>query len=160
MRSALVWIAGEMRQETDVDSQRHLQAARLKQAREKCGFKSARSAALRFHWQPETYNKHESGERSISRAVYKYARAFSVDAAWLLGLKEDRADEPTDTLGYLRHLDAKLDRVISDIGDIRTRLSSLEERVTGVEASVVQIHERVDGVQRQLDGISTRLEPD
>jgi|SRR5215813_3106822 len=137
-----------------MDSQRQLQAARLKQAREKRGFKSARAAALRFHWNPMMYTKHEAGERGIGRAVRKYASALGVDEAWLLGLKEDRADEPMDILGYLRHLDAKLDRVISDIGDLRTRLSWLEVRVTSVEASVVQIHERVDGVQRQLDGIS------
>lgn len=55
------------------------------------GFKSARAAALRYHWGLDTYTKHERGERGIGRAVRKYARAFGVDEAWLLGLQEEKS---------------------------------------------------------------------
>jgi phage repressor protein C with HTH and peptisase S24 domain len=74
---------------SEVDRRRRVQSARLKQARISAGFKSARAAALRFHWKPETYNKHENGERGIGRAARKYAKAFRVDERWLLGLQDD-----------------------------------------------------------------------
>ncbi len=55
------------------------------------GFKSARAAAIRFHWAEDTYQKHERGERGIGRAVRKYAKAFRVEEAWLLGLQEEKS---------------------------------------------------------------------
>ncbi len=74
---------------SDVDRRRRLQSGRLKQARIAAGYKSARAAALRFHWPEVTFAKHENGERGIGRAARKYARAFKVDEAWLLGLQEE-----------------------------------------------------------------------
>lgn len=78
---------------SDVDRRRRLQATRLKEARRKRGFRSARAAAERFHWVYVTYSKHESGERAIGRAARKYARAFKVEEAWLLGLHEDASSK-------------------------------------------------------------------
>jgi phage repressor protein C with HTH and peptisase S24 domain len=80
---------------SDVDRRRRLQAARLKEARRKRGFRSARAAAERFHWVYVTYSKHESGERAIGRAARKYARAFKVDEVWLLGFEKDASSSVT-----------------------------------------------------------------
>ena len=76
---------------SDVDRRTKLQASRLREARMARGFKSARAAAIRFHWAEDTYQKHERGERGIGRAVRKYARAFRVEEAWLLGLQEEKS---------------------------------------------------------------------
>jgi phage repressor protein C with HTH and peptisase S24 domain len=58
---------------------------RLRQARERAGFPSARSAALRFGWIPSTYASHENGQTPVPvKDAPKYARAFKVSAAWLL----------------------------------------------------------------------------
>jgi phage repressor protein C with HTH and peptisase S24 domain len=59
--------------------------ARLRQARERAGFTSARSAALRFGWIPSTYASHENGQTPVPvKEASKYARTFKVSAAWLL----------------------------------------------------------------------------
>lgn len=60
------------------------QAARLRQVRELRGFRSAKEAALRFHFNYNTYSQHERGQSAITRAAKDYARAFKVSEAWLL----------------------------------------------------------------------------
>ena len=59
---------------------------RLKFAREKAGFPSARDAALRFGWKTSTYAAHENGQiKNIKPDVAKdYAKAFNCLASWLL----------------------------------------------------------------------------
>jgi len=47
-------------------------------------------------------------------------------------------------LRSLRSIDTKMDGLARDIGDVRTRLSSLETRMSGVEAAVVHVQERLD----------------
>ncbi|MGP0092301.1 MAG: hypothetical protein ACLPKB_20425 [Xanthobacteraceae bacterium] len=68
--------------------------SRLRQARQRAGFTSARSAALRFGWIPSTYASHENGQTPVpTRLAPTYARAFKVSAAWLLtgeGPRESR----------------------------------------------------------------------
>lgn len=69
------WNAGGMGDSND----------RLRKAREKAGFKSARQAALRFHWTPSTYASHENGQTPVPQEAAKiYARAFKSSAAWIL----------------------------------------------------------------------------
>jgi hypothetical protein len=75
-----------------MDGRRKLQAERLKQARVAAGFRSASAAAARFRWAIDTMVKHERGDRSIGRAASKYAEAFRVDEAWLLGLQDAPPD--------------------------------------------------------------------
>lgn len=61
------------------------QAARLKDARVRAGFTSARDAALRHQWNVNTYKAHESGRNGVGPAdVARYAKAFRVDPAWIL----------------------------------------------------------------------------
>lgn len=61
---------------------------RLREARKKAGFKSARSAALRHNWTPSTYSSHENGQTPVPRdAALEYAKKFKVDPAWLLNVQ-------------------------------------------------------------------------
>jgi hypothetical protein len=63
---------------------RPMPARRLQEAREKAGFASAKAAATRFGWSPDSYHQHENGQRGITRVAAKYAKAFKVSEAWLL----------------------------------------------------------------------------
>lgn len=61
------------------------QAKRLRAAREAAGFEQAAEAITRFGWVASTYHAHENGQNGIKPEVaIKYARAFGVDAGWLL----------------------------------------------------------------------------
>lgn len=60
------------------------EADRLRRARERRGFKTARDAAQFFGWNYDTYSQHERGERGIGRVADKYAKAYRVSQAWLL----------------------------------------------------------------------------
>jgi hypothetical protein len=64
---------------------------RLKQAREKAGFPSARAAALKHGWPVSTYASHENGQTPEipHAAARKYAKAFKVTAAWLTHAEGD-----------------------------------------------------------------------
>ena len=58
---------------------------RLRQAREKANFSSARKAALRHSWAPSTYSAHENGQNDFDDEAAKiYGRAFHTSAGWLL----------------------------------------------------------------------------
>lgn len=58
---------------------------RLRWARRKAGFRGSSEAAERFDWNKNTYKSHENGVRGIKpESAERYARAFSVSAAWLL----------------------------------------------------------------------------
>jgi phage repressor protein C with HTH and peptisase S24 domain len=59
---------------------------RLKQARIRAGFKSAREAAIKNRWKPSTYASHENGQiPEVPRdAAIIYARAFKVSPSWIL----------------------------------------------------------------------------
>jgi hypothetical protein len=60
-------------------------AGRLRQARERAGFKSKRSAALRFGWVPTTYASHENGQTPLPQdAAAVYAKAFKTSFVWLV----------------------------------------------------------------------------
>jgi SOS-response transcriptional repressor LexA len=69
---------------------------RLVEARAKAGYRSAREAVEKLGWGYSTYASHENGSRRISPdAARKYARVFSVSAAWLLyGTERDKVPEP------------------------------------------------------------------
>jgi phage repressor protein C with HTH and peptisase S24 domain len=61
------------------------QAARLRQAREAAGFKSAAEAIERFRFTASTYMAHENGQNGIRvEPAQAYAHAFGVDPGWLL----------------------------------------------------------------------------
>lgn len=59
----------------------------LRAARIARGFSSAAEAARYFGWSEVTYTSHENGTRGIRRdTAERYAKAFGIDAATLLGL--------------------------------------------------------------------------
>jgi hypothetical protein len=75
------------------DSTSKTAGGRLRQARRDAGFKSARSAALRFGWTPSTYASHENGQTPVpTEAANEYAKAFGVHAAWLITGDDPGAD--------------------------------------------------------------------
>lgn len=62
---------------------------RLRQARKK-HYRSAQEAAETFGWRVSGYRHHENGTRGFDPdQAKKYARAFRVSPAWLLGLTGD-----------------------------------------------------------------------
>lgn len=67
-------------------------AARLREARELAGFRSAREAAIAFAWPETTYRAHESATRKIhERDLERYADAFQVMENWF-SVKASRSD--------------------------------------------------------------------
>ena len=49
------------------------------------GYRSARSAAIKFGWSPSTYASHENGQTPVPiEAAQIYGKAFKTNAAWIL----------------------------------------------------------------------------
>jgi hypothetical protein len=59
---------------------------RLRKARMAAGWKSARQAALKFHWRESTYASHENGQTDPvpSESAKQYADAFGTTDIWIL----------------------------------------------------------------------------
>lgn len=68
------------------------EAIRLETARVRRGFKKPKDAARFFGWNYDTYIQHERGERGITRAADKYARALRVSKGWLLTGEGDQSN--------------------------------------------------------------------
>jgi archaellum component FlaC len=54
-------------------------------------------------------------------------------------------------LEYLRRLDTKMDRVIDDLGDLKLRVTNVEEGLAGVNRRLDRLESRFDRVERRLD---------
>ena len=68
-------------------------------------------------------------------------------------------DEPDNlVLQYLRRMDAKLDRVIDDVQDLKMRMTAVEQRLAAVEMSVSGVQPRIDCMEQRLDRIERRLD--
>jgi archaellum component FlaC len=62
------------------------------------------------------------------------------------------ADEPDNiVLTYLRRIDAKLDRVIDDVQDLKVRMTNVEEGLAGVNRRLDRLEVRVERIERRLD---------
>lgn len=69
----------------------------LRKARIAHGFSSAREAAENFGWTESTYTSHENGTRGIRpENAKKYARAFKIPEASLLGISPGIEIQPLD----------------------------------------------------------------
>jgi hypothetical protein len=69
------------------------------------------------------------------------------------------ADEPENlTLVYLRRIDEKLDRLVDDVGELRQRVTSLDEQAARIRGDMVAMNSRIDRVQGRLDRIERRLD--
>ena len=68
-------------------------------------------------------------------------------------------DEPDNLiLALLRRMDAKLDRVIEDVQDLKIRMTSVEERLAGAELAIAGTHRRLDRIDARLDRFESRLD--
>lgn len=67
------------------------------------------------------------------------------------------ADE-IENHAFLRRMDAKLDRLIDDMQDVKLRLGSLEQKVAFMSADIARIDGRIDGVNARLARIEKRLD--
>ena len=62
------------------------------------------------------------------------------------------ADEPENVmLVLLRRMDAKLDRVIEDVQDLKVRMTHVEEGLAGVNRRLDRLEQRADRIERRLD---------
>ncbi|GLK81247.1 hypothetical protein [Methylopila turkensis] len=69
------------------------------------------------------------------------------------------SDEPDNiVLTYLRRIDQKLDRVIDDVGDLKIRMTDVEEKLAKVDLSIAGVNRRIDRVESRLDRIEHRLD--
>ena len=54
-------------------------------------------------------------------------------------------------LEYMRKFDTRLERVENDLGDIKGRMTSLEEQSVRTNRRLDRIDERVERIERRLD---------
>ena len=61
-------------------------------------------------------------------------------------------DEPDNVmLVYLRRLDTKMDRIIDDVGDLKVRMTAVEEGQAGIHRRLDRLEHRVERIERRLD---------
>ena len=80
---------------TICDEVKRTPGERLSAARERAGYATRTAAAQAFGWEASAYNHHEGGVRmfKVDQAM-RYARAYGVNAAWLLGIESDTGAPP------------------------------------------------------------------
>ena len=68
------------------------------------------------------------------------------------------ADEPDSiVLRYLRQMDAKLDRVIDDVGEVKTRVGILEQQYASLSSRIDRIEHRLDRIEKRLTLVDNPL---
>lgn len=69
------------------------------------------------------------------------------------------SEEPDSlVLRMPRRIDEKLDRVAEDVGDVKARMTSLEEGLVGVHRRLDRIEHRVDRIEKRLDLVASSPE--
>ncbi|MGI3902489.1 MAG: helix-turn-helix domain-containing protein [Janthinobacterium lividum] len=97
--------------------------SRLRSARIKAGYKSARSAAIRFGWGVSTYAAHENGQNSFdAEQAVLYAKAFKANPSWLY-FGEGRY--PTQRGGYVYSPSG----FVYELGKVSQQIKSLKNKV-------------------------------
>src|SRR4051794_8512275 len=78
---------------------------------------------------------------------------FSIPRTWSQRSREETmADEPDHiVLVYLRRFDAKLDRVVDEMLDVKVRLTAVEEGLAGVNRRLDRLEVPVERIERRLD---------
>ena len=62
------------------------------------------------------------------------------------------AKEPENlTPVYLRRIDEKVDRLISDVHDLKGRVTGVEENLAGVHRRLDRLELRVERIEKRLD---------
>ncbi len=68
------------------------------------------------------------------------------------------ADDPDNlVLVILRRMDAKLDRVIEDVQNLKMRMTHVEEGLAGVNRRIDRVEQRLDRIERRLDLVDQPL---
>ena len=66
------------------------------------------------------------------------------------------------TLRYLRRLDEKMDRLTADVGELKVRMTSLEQQAANLASTQAShyaiLSTRLDRVETRLDRIERRLD--
>ncbi len=66
------------------------------------------------------------------------------------------AAEPDSlVLIYLRRIDEKVDRLIEDVHDLKSRMTALEENLAGVQRRIDRLELGVELIERRLDLVDT-----
>ena len=66
------------------------------------------------------------------------------------------AEEPdTLVLQILRRLDQKMDRPVEDVGDLKVRMTAVEEAVVGVQRRIDRLDIRIERIEKRLDLVET-----
>lgn len=87
------------------------QAKRLREARERAGYESARKAALAHGWGVSTYAAHENGQNAYNaEKAEMYAKAFKTRADWLMFGVVDADSASPGVDAQLRALPKELSR--------------------------------------------------
>lgn len=61
-------------------------------------------------------------------------------------------DEPDNiVLRMLRKIDEKLDLLVADVADIKTRTTNTEEALAGVNRRLDRLEQRVQRIEKRLD---------
>ena len=69
------------------------------------------------------------------------------------------SDEPDSiTLRMMRRIDAKLDRALDGLSDLKERVGAVETGLAGLSTSITGLSRRVDRVEARLDWIDRRLD--
>jgi archaellum component FlaC len=58
-------------------------------------------------------------------------------------------------LRFMRQVDAKLDRVIDDLGDIKVRVTNVEENLAALNRRVDRMDLRMERIERRLNLVET-----
>jgi archaellum component FlaC len=62
------------------------------------------------------------------------------------------ADQPDNVvLVFLRRLDEKFDRMAADLGDVKTRVTSVEERLAGVNRRLDRLEGRFERIENSVE---------
>jgi hypothetical protein len=89
---------------------------RLRLARERAGFTSARQAALRYGWVVSTYASHENGQTPVpQKAAEKYAEKFKVSVASILTgeVPLDQDSDDAELIRLLQLADPELKKAVA-----------------------------------------------
>jgi archaellum component FlaC len=62
------------------------------------------------------------------------------------------ANEPDNmVLVYLRRIDERVARLAEDMGDMKVRMTSVEESIVGLQRRMDRLEQRIERIERRLD---------
>jgi regulator of replication initiation timing len=66
-------------------------------------------------------------------------------------------EEPDNIiLRQLRALDDKLDRVLAEVGELKTRMSAMEQHLIGIHLDIASLRERVGNLDSRMERLERR----